>query len=171
VRQLVHDQAVETVRWIVNRRDDALLAGFGKGADAFLTGARVDVLLLELAVRLEQDQLHLEREVVLQVGADLLIGAFGVAGDPLEVRLQRGVVQDFEMVGGVDEPLELVVMRVVLAEVGHHRRLGRGDGRVAAEQHRGESGDQASGQHAGAHRRFLEKATTRQWESSTRSYC
>ena len=53
----------------------------GERADAFLRGARVDVLLLELAVRLEEDQRHLERQVVLQVGADLLIRAFGVAGD------------------------------------------------------------------------------------------
>src|SRR5205814_10351829 len=111
----------------------------------------------------------LGRQVVLQIGAALLVGALRVAGDPLQMRLQRGVVQDFEVVGGVDEPLELVVVRVVLAEVRHHRGLSPGKGRVAADEQGRESGDQASGQHAGAHRRYLEKATTA--ENWTRSYC
>ena len=86
----------------------------------------IDVLLLELAVRLEQDQRHLERQVVLEVGADLLVRALGVAGDALEVLLELGVVIDLEVVGRVDVPLELVVVDVVLAEVRHERRLRAG---------------------------------------------
>ena len=82
------DEAVELVRRIVDRQHHALADRLGERADAFLRRAGVDVLLLELAVRLEQDQLHLERQVVLQVGADLLVGALGVAGDPLEVLLR-----------------------------------------------------------------------------------
>ena len=66
---------------------------------------------------------HLERQVVLQVGADLLVGALGVAGDPLEMLLDLRVVVDLEVIGGVDVPLEVVVVDVVLAEVRHELRL------------------------------------------------
>ena len=64
-----------------------MLHGLGERADAFLGAAGRDVLLLELAVGLEQDHRHLGRQVVLQIRADLLIRALGVAGDPLEVLL------------------------------------------------------------------------------------
>src|SRR6185369_10225092 len=84
---------------------------------------RVDVLLLELAVRLEQNQLNFERQVVLQVGADLLVRAFRVARDAREVLFHLRVVIDLEVVGRVDVPLERVVMDLVLPEVGDERRL------------------------------------------------
>ncbi len=125
VREFVRDQAVEPVGWIVDRQQHAIAIRFGERADAFLRGAGRHVLLLELAVRLEQDQRHLEREVVLQVRTDLLVGALRVAGNPLEVLLEIRVVVDLEMVGGVDVPVEVVVMNVVLAEIGHERRLRR----------------------------------------------
>ncbi len=73
----------------------------------------------------EQNQRHLEREVVLQLGADVLIRALGIAGDLLEVRLDLGVVVDLEVVGRVDLPLEVVVADLVLAEVRHKLGLRR----------------------------------------------
>ena len=113
-----------------------LRVGSANAADAFLRRARDDVLLLELAVRLEEDERHLEREVVLQVGADLLVGALGVAGDPLEVLLDLRVVVDLEVVGRVDVPVEVVVVDQVLAEVRHERRL-RGRGAARPRERRG----------------------------------
>ena len=55
--QLVDDQAVEPIGRLVDRHDHALAHRLGERADAF---ARLpeDVFLLELAVRLEQDQLR-----------------------------------------------------------------------------------------------------------------
>ena len=143
VRQLVDDQAVEPVGRIVNRQDDALAEGLGEGADAF--GRRAgDVLLLEFAVRLEDDQRDLGRQVVLQIRADLLVGAFGVARDALEMLLDRLVVVDLEVIRRVDGPLERVVVDAVLAEIRHHLCLSRGEARVTANQ--GEKcGDQAGG--------------------------
>ena len=73
-------------------------------------GARRDVLLLELAVRLEDDERHALVEVVPQVRADLLIRALGVARDAREVLLVFRVVVNLEVVGLVDVPLELVVV-------------------------------------------------------------
>jgi hypothetical protein len=137
----VNDQAVETIRRVVDWRDDSLTERFGEGADAFLAGAGFDVLFLEFAVGLEDDQLHLERQVVLQIGADLLIGAFRVAGNPFEVRLDFRIKVNFEVVGRVDLPLEGVVVNVVLAEVGHERGLrgralrGADDGRRDEQGH------------------------------------
>ena len=84
---------------------------FGKRADAFLGGAGNDVLLLEFAARLEEDQRDLVGEVVLQLRADVLVGALGVARHPLEVRLDLGVVVDDEVIGFVRPPLEVVVAR------------------------------------------------------------
>ena len=116
-------EPVEQVGRLVDRQHHAVAVRLGKRADAFLRGAGDDVLLLELAARLEEDQRNLEREVVLQVGADLLIRAFGVAGDPLEMLLDLGVVVDLEMIGRVDVPPEVVVPDLVLAEVRDVRRL------------------------------------------------
>ena len=89
----------------------------------------------------------LEREVVLQVRADLLVGALGVAGDAFEVRLDLRVVVDLEVVGRVDVPLEVVVPDPVLAEIRHVRRLGEcvGDepgGQNHNRSQQGQSGDQ-----------------------------
>ena len=96
----------------------------GKRADAFLRRARNHVLLLELAARLEEDERNLVREVVFELGADVLIRAFGVPGHPLEVRLDLGVVVDDEVIRLVREPLELVVADLVLAEVRECRGSG-----------------------------------------------
>ena len=63
---------------------------FGERAHAFRRGVgRRDVLLFELAVGLEEEKRHLVGEVVLQIGADLLVGALRVAGNPFEVRFGR----------------------------------------------------------------------------------
>ncbi len=137
VRELVDDEAVEAVGGIVDRQHHPVADRLGERADAFRRGiGRRDVLLLELAVGLEQDHLDLEGQVVLQVRADLLVGALRVAGDAFEVRLDLGVVVNLEMVGGVDLPLELVVVDVVLAEVRHHRRLRGHGGRAPGGDHR-----------------------------------
>ena len=123
VRQLVRDQAVERVGRLVDRQHHAIAVRLGEGEHAFGQLARLDVLLLELALRLVEDERDLEREVVLQVRADLLVGALGVARDPLEVRLDLRVVVDLEVVGRVDVPLEIVVPDLVLAEIRHVGRL------------------------------------------------
>ena len=60
MHQLVDDEAVQPVRRLVDRHDHPLAHRLGKRADAFRRLAE-DVFLFELAVRLEQDQLHFER--------------------------------------------------------------------------------------------------------------
>jgi len=60
---------------------------------------------------------------VLEVGADLLVGALGVAGDALDVLLDLRVVIDLEVIGRVGVPFEVVVVDAVLVEIGHERRL------------------------------------------------
>ncbi len=126
VRQLVHDEPVEQIRRFVHGHDDALARRFGERADAFLRGAGNDVLLLELAARLKQDQRHLVGEVVLQLRADVLVGALRIPGHPLEVRLDFRVVVHDEVIRLVRVPGEFVVADLVLAEVRDIRGLGRG---------------------------------------------
>ena len=63
------------------------------------------------------------REIVLEIGADLLVRALGVARDAFEVRFDLGVVVDLEVVGRVDVPLEIGVADLVLAVVGDVRGL------------------------------------------------
>ncbi|OFW28640.1 MAG: hypothetical protein A3H97_03485 [Acidobacteria bacterium RIFCSPLOWO2_02_FULL_65_29] len=62
-------EPVEQIRRLVKRHDDPVARRLGKRADAFLRGTRDHVLLLELAGRLEEDQRHLERQVVFQFRA------------------------------------------------------------------------------------------------------
>ena len=104
-------------------------------------------------------------QVVLQVGADLLVGAFGVAGDPLEVLFELGVVVDLEVVGRVDVPVELVVVDVVLAEVRDERRLRGGRARVAGDDQGNQQRRRADGAKAGngtrdAHKQYLRAEPT-----------
>ena len=158
MHQLVDDQAVQPVRRLVDRHDHSLAHRLGKRADAF-RGLAEDVFLLELAVRLEQDQLHFEGQVVLQIGADLLIRAFRVAGDARQVLFELRVVVDLEVVRLVDVPLEVVVVDSVLPVVRDERRLRGGHAR-RRDQHRG--GDQGQEgrresrrRNAHAHKRYL----------------
>ena len=123
VRQLMDDEPVEQIRRQIDRQHHAVALAFGEREHAFLCGAGRDVLLLELAVRLEDDERHALVEIVPQVRADLLVRALGVARDPLEVPLVLGVVVDLEVVGLVDVPVELVVMDLVLAVVRRELRL------------------------------------------------
>ena len=67
MRELVHDQAIEQVVRLVHRHDDSLPDGLGECTDAFLRGSRDDVLLLEFAAGLEEDQRDLVGEVILQL--------------------------------------------------------------------------------------------------------
>ena len=53
------NQAVQPIGRIVDRQEHPAAGGFDEGADAFLRGAGDDVLLLELAVGLEENHLHL----------------------------------------------------------------------------------------------------------------
>jgi hypothetical protein len=127
VRQLVKDQPVEQVRRFVERHHDPVAHRLGECADPFLRRAGDDVLLLKLAARLEEDERDLEREVVFQLRADLLVRAFGVAGDPLKVLLDLRVVVNLEVVGRVNLPVEVVVADLILAEVGDVGGLRRGE--------------------------------------------
>ena len=92
---------------------------------SFLRGARNDVLFLELAARLKQDQRNLAGQVVTKLGADVLIRALRVRGHALQMRLDLRVVVDREVIGLVDQPLEAVVVDLVLPQVRHIRGLGR----------------------------------------------
>ena len=137
VGELVGDQPIELVGRLVDRQHHPVAARLGEGGDALGDLRRHDVLLLELGLGLEQDERHLGAEVVLQLGADVLIRALGVAGDALEVLFELRVVVDLEMIRRVDVPLEVVVADPVLAEVGHERRLRRELGGVQHGEHHG----------------------------------
>jgi hypothetical protein len=67
----------------------------GEGADAF-GGRRCSPARTRCG--LEDDQRDLRRQVVLQVGADLLIGALGVADNALECCSINRVILDFEVI-------------------------------------------------------------------------
>src|SRR5688500_8744305 len=56
----------------------------------------------------------------------MLVRAFGVAGDALEMRLDLWVVIDLEMIGGVNAPPEVVISDLILAEIRDIGRLRRG---------------------------------------------
>ncbi len=144
VGELVGDQPIELIRRLVDRQHHPVAGRLGEGGDAFRDLRRDDVLLLELGLRLEEDQRHLGAEVVLQLGADVLIGALGVAGDALEVLLELRVVVDLEVIGRVDVPLEVVVADPVLPEIRHEWRLRRELGGVQHGEHHG------CGRHQGA---------------------
>ena len=133
-----------------------MLRRLGERADAFLAGLRVHVFLLELAVRLEENQLHLRRQVVLQIGADLLIRALGVARDALDVLLEFRIEEDLEVVRGVDLPVELVVVDVVLPVIRDERGLRGEVRRPPRDEHAGKHGSDKG--HARTHRQVpLEK--------------
>ena len=123
MRQLVRHRPVQKVRRLVERQQHPIALRLSKRRDTLDGGARDDVLLLELAARLEDDQRYLESKVVLQVGADVLVRAFGVARDPFEVLFFLGVEVNLEVIGGVDVPPEIRVPDLVFAEVRDHRRL------------------------------------------------
>jgi hypothetical protein len=142
VRELVHRQAIEQVGRFVHRHDDAEPARFGKRPHAFLRRARNDVLLPEFAARREENERHLEREVMFELGADMLIRALGVAGDLLEVRLDLRVVVDLEMVRRVDLPLEVVVADLVLAVIRHKVGLCRRPAGTAQDHQRRDQDDE-----------------------------
>src|SRR6185312_12948933 len=91
----------------------------------------------ELCVRLEEDERNLVGDVVLEVRADLLVRALGIPGNRRQVRLEGGVVVDLEMIGRIHVPVERVVVRIDLAEVGNEGRL-RGGRWCRADQQRGD---------------------------------
>ena len=129
----MRNQPVERVGRLVDRQHHAIAVGLGEGEHAFGHLGRIDVLLLELALGLVEDERDLEREIVLEVRADLLIRALGVAGDALDVLLDFRVVVNLEVIGRVRMPVEVVVVNAVLVVVRHERRLGA-RGQVAGDK-------------------------------------
>jgi hypothetical protein len=123
VRQLVGDEAIQRVGRLIDGQHHPIAVRLGEGKHAFRQLTGFDVLLLKFALGFVENQGDFEREVMLEVRADLLICAFRVARDPFEVLLDVGVVIDFEMIGRVDVPLEVVVADPVLAVVRHVARL------------------------------------------------
>ena len=175
VRQLVRDEPVQSIRWIIDRQQHAVAVRFRERADPLGRNAGRDVLLLELAVRLEQDERNLEGQVVLQVSTDLLVRPLRVAGHPLQMLLDIRVVVDLEVIGRVDVPVEVVVVDVVLAKIRHERRLGRSlrrgsghhqDNRQGEGSQRASVGRPARGD-THAHMQYLEGAV----QKLRRSYC
>ena len=130
VRELVSDQPVERVGRLVDRQHHAIAIRLGEREHALGQLARIDVLLLEFAFGLVEDERNFEGEVVLEIGAHLLIRALRVAGDPFEMLLDVGVVVDLEVIRRVDAPLEVVVLDAVLVVVRHERRLRAGGDRA-----------------------------------------
>ena len=172
VGQLVRDQAIEGVVGLVDRQDHAIAVRLGERQDAFRQLAGLDVLLLELALRLVEHERHFEGEVMLEVGADSLIRAFGIAHDPLEMLLDLRVVIDLEVIGRVDVPVERVVADLVLAVVGHVARL-RG---CVVRNTRAEDQGQKSSPHQrdGAARIARAHDSPRKWQRKAgcrRCYC
>ena len=158
VGELVDDQAIEQIGRLVDRHHDAIAARLGERADAFLRRAGNDVLLPELAGRREQDQRQLHRQVVFQLGADVLIRALGVARDALEMRLDLRVVIDLEVFGLVGVPVEVVVADLVLAEVRDVARL-----RVREARHAGQRQHEENGQGHGRQRLPLRVRIVTPW--------
>ena len=142
MRQLVRDETVQPVRGLIDGKHDPVPPRFRERTDALRASPRDDVLLLELAVRLEDDERHERRQVMPQIGADLLIGALGIARHALEMLLQVRVVIDLEVVGRVDVPVELVVLDPVLAVVRNERALCAHLGGDERDQHEREGGGQ-----------------------------
>ena len=128
VGQLVDDQAIQLIGRLVDRQHHAVALGLGEGGHTFRHLGRDHVLLLELGLGLEQDERHLLPEIVLELGADVLVRALGVAGGPFEMLLELRVVVDLEVISGVDVPLEVVVSNAVLPEIGNVGRRGLGGG-------------------------------------------
>src|SRR5207245_2003247 len=97
--------------------------------------ASEEVRLLELRVRLVEDDRDRGADLVLQRGGDLLVGALGVGHHACQVLFELGVVVDLEVRALVDAPGEGVVGYLVLPVVGDElrlagrRRQGRGERR------------------------------------------
>jgi hypothetical protein len=85
VRELVRDQPVERIGRLVDRQDHAVAIRLREGQNPLGQLAGLDVLLLEFALRFIEDERHLESEIMFQIRADLLVRAFRVRGDALEL--------------------------------------------------------------------------------------
>ena len=170
--QLVRNQAVKGVVDLVDREDHAVAIGLGKRQHALGQLARLDVLLLELALRLVEHERHLEREIVLEIRADLLIGALRVADDPPEMLLDLRVVVDLEVIRRVDVPLEVVVADLVFAVVGDVARLRGG---LVRRSHAEDQGQKSSPhQRDGAAHVARAHDSPRKWQRKAgcrRCYC
>ena len=118
VRELVRDQAIELSGGSSIGSSMRLRVRLGKGGDAFADLAGMTFCCWNSAWVLKMRSGILNAEVVLQLGADVLIRALGVTGDPLEVLLGLRVVVNLEVVGRVDVPLEVVVAEPFLPKYG-----------------------------------------------------
>jgi len=79
VRQLVDDQPVEEVRRIVEREQHPSRYGSANAPTPSWAAPGMTFCCSNSLCVLKMIRGHLEREVVLQLGADLLVGALGVA--------------------------------------------------------------------------------------------
>jgi hypothetical protein len=155
VGQLVGDEALQAVRRLVDGQHHAPAHGLREGQHPFGHEVREEVRLLELGVRLVEDERDREVDLVLQVPRDLLVRALRVGDDAPEVLLELRVVVDLEVRALVDAPGEAVVGDLVLAEVGDE--LGAG-GRSRREEREDEGPHQEAPHGPGAavgHRFFL----------------
>ena len=146
VGQLVGDEALQLVLGHVAVDADPVEGRLGDAEDAL--GHFEDVRHLKVG----EGRVIEERDGIvqgmLQLGADLLVGAFGHVGDALEDGRIGRVEEDLEVLGGVALPGESLVADLVFAVVGSGELTGGRDG-----QARGQDGGQegrAGGSHAGS---------------------
>jgi len=81
--------------------------------------------------------------LVLEAGRDLQVRALEVGGEPRQVLLELGVVEDLEVGALVDAPREVVVLDLVLAVIGDVLRVRR-HGRERESQDRQQQGTESS---------------------------
>ena len=147
VGQLVGDQALQAVGRLVDGDHHPVARGLREGGHPFGHEPPEEVGLLELRVRLVEDDRDGEVDLVLEVGRDLLVPALRVGHDPGEVLLELGVVVHLEVRALVDPPREVVVVDLVLPVVRDELRVGL----CRAERDEQRDGRQARGPEAGGH--------------------
>ena len=134
VGELVEDQLVQLGVGEVHRQHHAEAHVGGEGAHRLGDEAELDVVLLELGVRLVEDQRRRALDLVVQPPRQLVVGALGEGHHALQQRLLLRVVVHVEVRRVVDLPLEGLVLDLVLAEL---RRGGRRQQRGEQQQRDG----------------------------------
>ena len=147
VGQLVGDEALQPVGRLVDGDHHPVARRLREGGHPFGHEAAEQVGLLELGVRLVEDDRDREVDLVLEVGGYLLVSALRVGDDPREVLLELRVVVDLEVRALVDPPREVVVVDLVLPVVRDELRA-RGRG---AEREDERDGGDARGPEASGH--------------------
>ena len=114
VRQLVLDEGLELLVGKIDGKHHAVSRRLGEGADAFGDEVELDVVLLEFGMRCVIDDRHALRDLVVQPARQLVVRGFRHRDDLLEGLALARVVEDVEVRGLVDRPVELVVDDLVL---------------------------------------------------------